>query len=50
MLDGLDDIEWRRLGLSRSPAPWLIDGEPFGNVALLVEEYGLPDDRTALTA
>ncbi|RKN21183.1 hypothetical protein D7147_10370 [Micromonospora musae] len=42
----------RRLAevLSRSPEPWLIDGQEFGNVAMLVEEYGLPDDRTALTA
>ncbi|TYB98953.1 hypothetical protein FXF53_16700 [Micromonospora sp. WP24] len=42
----------RRLAevLSRSPAPWLIDGQEFGNVAMLVEEYGLPDDRAALTA
>ncbi|TDC40579.1 hypothetical protein E1211_00220 [Micromonospora sp. 15K316] len=42
----------RRLAevLSHSPEPWLIDGEPFGNVAMLVGEYGLPDDRAALSA
>ncbi|MET7752665.1 hypothetical protein [Micromonospora sp. NPDC005367] len=36
--------------LSRSPEPWLIDGQDFGNVAILVAEYGLPDNREALTA
>ncbi|MER7442511.1 HEAT repeat domain-containing protein [Micromonospora avicenniae] len=36
--------------LSHSPEPWLIDGQDFGNVAMLVAEYGLPDNREALTA
>ncbi|OKI56399.1 sensor histidine kinase [Micromonospora sp. CB01531] len=36
--------------LSRSPNPWLIDGQDFGNVAMLVDEYGLPDSREALLA
>ncbi|MFG3715018.1 hypothetical protein [Micromonospora sp. NPDC047730] len=42
----------RRLAevLSRSPVPWLIDGQDFGNVAELVDEYGLPDSREALLA
>jgi hypothetical protein len=42
----------RRLAdvLSRSTEPWLIDGQDFGNVAMLVDEYGLPGSREALLA
>ncbi|MGI5520311.1 hypothetical protein ACQEUX_05085 [Micromonospora sp. CA-259024] len=42
----------RRLAevLGRSTEPWLIDGQEFGNVAELVEEYGLPDSRAAMLA
>ncbi|MFI6264963.1 hypothetical protein [Micromonospora sp. NPDC051006] len=42
----------RRLAevLGRSPEPWLIDGQEFGNVAMLVDEYGLPDSRAAMLA
>ncbi|MFI7605884.1 hypothetical protein ACIBTV_12245 [Micromonospora sp. NPDC049366] len=42
----------RRLAevLGRSTAPWLIDGQEFGNVAMLLREHGLPDDREAMRA
>ncbi|MEU5964215.1 hypothetical protein ABZ777_23675 [Micromonospora parva] len=36
--------------LGRSPQPWLIDGQEFGNVSMLVEEYGLPGSRPAVLA
>lgn len=44
--------EQRRLAevLGRSTAPWLIDGQEFGNVAMLLHEHGLPDDRAAMRA
>ncbi|MEV4122950.1 hypothetical protein [Micromonospora sp. NPDC049645] len=40
----------RRLAevLGRSTEPWLIDGQEFGNVAMLVGEYGLPSSREAM--
>ncbi|MBG6105280.1 hypothetical protein IW249_005694 [Micromonospora vinacea] len=40
----------RRLAevLGRSTEPWLIDGQEFGNVAMLVGEYGLPRSREAM--
>ncbi|MFI6236981.1 hypothetical protein ACIBD9_25755 [Micromonospora sp. NPDC050784] len=42
----------RRLAevLGRSTEPWLIDGQEFGNVAMLVGEYGLPRSREAMLA
>ncbi|WP_229398931.1 hypothetical protein [Micromonospora okii] len=42
----------RRLveALAHSPQPWLLDGRPFGNVAMLVADYGLPRSREALLA
>ncbi|MEO3769016.1 hypothetical protein [Micromonospora sp. B9E7] len=42
----------RRLAevLGRSTEPWLIDGEKFGNVDMLVGEYGLPRSREAMLA
>ncbi|RQX02891.1 HEAT repeat domain-containing protein [Micromonospora inaquosa] len=40
----------RRLAevLGRSTEPWLIDGQEFGNVSMLVGEYGLPGSRVAM--
>ncbi|GGO31850.1 hypothetical protein [Micromonospora parathelypteridis] len=42
----------RRLAeaLGRSTEPWLIDGQDFGNVAMLVGEYGLPRSRETMLA
>ncbi|MGC5307663.1 hypothetical protein [Micromonospora zamorensis] len=42
----------RRLAevLGRSAEPWLIDGQEFGNVAMLVGEYGLPRSRETMRA
>ncbi|MFJ6167157.1 hypothetical protein ACIQH6_18705 [Micromonospora orduensis] len=42
----------RRLAevLGRATDPWLIDGQEFGNVAMLVGEYGLPDSRETMLA
>ncbi|PYC65468.1 hypothetical protein C7C45_28475 [Micromonospora arborensis] len=42
----------RRLAevLGRSTEPWLIDGQEFGNVAMLVDEYGLPGSRETMLA
>ncbi|MFG1867011.1 hypothetical protein [Micromonospora arborensis] len=42
----------RRLAevLGRSTEPWLIDGKDFGNVAMLVGEYGLPRSRETMLA
>ncbi|MEU7948842.1 hypothetical protein AB0C50_29525 [Micromonospora taraxaci] len=42
----------RRLAevLGRSTEPWLIDGQEFGNVAMLVGEYGLPRSRETMLA
>ncbi|RZT79083.1 hypothetical protein EV382_2279 [Micromonospora violae] len=42
----------RRLAevLGRSTEPWLIDGQEFGNVCMLLGEYGLPQSRTAMLA
>ncbi|MFF0155722.1 HEAT repeat domain-containing protein [Micromonospora sp. NPDC005203] len=40
----------RRLAevLGRSTEPWLIDGQEFGNVTMLVGHYGLPRSREAM--
>ncbi|MEU8179143.1 hypothetical protein AB0B85_31675 [Micromonospora sp. NPDC049044] len=42
----------RRLAevLGASTEPWLIDGQNFGNVSMLVGEYGLPGSREAMLA
>ncbi|MEU7678695.1 hypothetical protein AB0C42_28200 [Micromonospora taraxaci] len=42
----------RRLAavLARSTEPWLIDGQEFGNVSMLVAEHGLPRSREAMRA
>lgn len=40
----------RRLAevLARSTEPWLVDGQEFGNVSMLVGEHGLPRSREAM--